>query len=219
MTLDDIALYLQRFVRHPHPVLATLEEDAAQRGVPIIGPWAGQILAILARSIEARHVLELGTATGYSAIWLALAVTAWQGRIITVEQDAARVREAQQNLQKAGVAERVQIVHSSALNAIQNLPGPFDLIFIDILWYLQSSAEAEQLRTACQQRLRPGGLLLCDNALRGGSILAATPEHSARGTKAFTEALLQDRDFDTVLLPLRDGLLVCRRNAPDPVKS
>jgi caffeoyl-CoA O-methyltransferase len=121
--------------------------------------------------------------------------------------------------QTAGVAERVQIVHSSALNAMQNLPGPFDLIFIDILWYLQSSTEAEQLRTACQQRLRPGGLLLCDNALRGGGILAATPERSARGTKAFTEALLQDPDFDTVLLPLRDGLLVCRRNVPDPVQS
>jgi caffeoyl-CoA O-methyltransferase len=219
MTRDDMASYLQRFVRHPHPVLATLEVDAAQRGVPIIGPWAGQILALLARSIEARHILELGTATGYSAIWLALAIAQWQGRIVTVEQDAARVREARQNLQTAGVEDRVQIVHDTALKALQSLPGPFDFIFIDILWYLQNATEAAHLRTACLQRLRPGGLLLCDNALRGGSVLAAAPERAALGTKVFTEALLQDPELDTALLPLRDGLLVCRRHHPNSVRG
>jgi predicted O-methyltransferase YrrM len=215
MTQDDIAAYLQRFVRHPHPVLATLEADAAQRGVPIIGPWAGQILALLARSIAARRILELGTATGYSAIWLALATAAWHGRLITVEQDATRVQEAQHNLHTAGVEDRVQIVHDTALKALQSLSGPFDLIFIDILWYLHHTAEAAQLRTACLQRLRPGGLLLCDNALRGGSVLSAASERAALGTRAFTEALLQDPDLDAALLPLRDGLLVCHRRLPD----
>jgi caffeoyl-CoA O-methyltransferase len=114
------------------------------------------------------------------------------------------------------VEGRVQIVHDTALKALQSLAGPFDLVFIDILWYLHNTAEAAQLRTACLQRLRPGGLLLCDNALRGGSILAAVPEPSAVGTRAFTEALLHDPDLDTTLLPLRDGLLVCRRHTPGP---
>ena len=212
MTQNNLEHYLQRFVRHPHPLLATLEDDAARRGVPIIGSWEAQLLALFARSIEARQILELGTATGYLAIWMAMAVAAWDGKIITIDRDATRVHEAQQNVQAAGLQDRVQLIHGEALTALSNLLGPFDLIFIDILWYLQDAEEAERLRTACLQRLRSGGLLLCDNALRGGSILASTPEPGALGAKHFTEAILQDPHLTTGLIPVRDGLLVCQLN-------
>lgn len=212
LTPEHIGHYLQNFIRHPHPLLAKLEVDAAERGVPIIGPWEGQVLALFARTIQARRILELGTATGYSAIWLATAVADWDGQVITIDQDSTRVREAQQNVQEAGIHTRVQIVHGAVLAILQDLAGPFDLIFNDILWYVQDVGEAQRLLTACLQHLRPGGLLLCDNALRGGSIMETTPEAAARGAKAFTEALLQDPQTDTVLIPIRDGLLVCRKS-------
>jgi predicted O-methyltransferase YrrM len=214
MTPEALVAYLQPFIRRPHALLTTLEADAAARGVPIIGPWEAQTLTLLARSVQARRVLELGTATGYSAIWLALAVAPWGGQVVTIEQSAARVREAQDNLQRAGVQTHVQLRQGAALDVLPGLPEQFDLIFNDILWYVQSVAEAQRLLTACRQRLRPGGLLVCDNALRGGSILPPTPEAAALGVKAFTEALLQDSELDTALLPIRDGLLVCRRHMP-----
>ena len=103
LTLDNIADYARRFARRPHAILADLEADAAARRVPIVGPWEAQILSLLARSIQAQRLLELGTATGYSAIWLAHAVADWDGHITTVDQDATRVREAQQHIDDAGL--------------------------------------------------------------------------------------------------------------------
>lgn len=211
LTLDNIAGYLRNFVRHPHPILADLEADAAARRVPIVGPWEAQLLSLLARSIQAQHILELGTATGYSAIWLASAVAEWDGHVTTVDQDPVRVREAQQNIDTADLGDHIHIVQSTAIPALQTLTGPFDLIFNDILSYLASPDEAQHLLDACLRHLRPGGLLLCDNALRGGRVLDTTTDASASATKLFTETLLQHPQVETSLIAIRDGLLVCRK--------
>lgn len=214
LTHDKINAYVRNFVRHPHPILATLEADAAARGIPIVGPWEGQLLALIARSIQARHILELGMATGYSAIWLALATAEWDGQITTIDHDATRIREAEHHFHDAGISDRVRIVHGVALTALHEIDGPFDLIFNDILSYLQDTDESHQLRQACLQRLRPGGLLVCDNALRGGRVMASSSEPSVQATQAFVEALLNEPKLDTSLIPIRDGILVCRRSAP-----
>ena len=211
LTPGNINAYVRHFVRHPHPILATLEADAAARAIPIVGPWEGQLLALIARSIQARHILELGMATGYSAIWLALATTEWDGQVTTIDQDATRVREAGRHFRDAGISDRVRIIHGTALPALQEITGPFDLIFNDILFYLQDTDEAHQLRHACLQRLRPGGLLVCDNALRGGRVMESSSESSIQATQAFIEALLQEPQLDTSLIPIRDGILVCRK--------
>ncbi len=212
LTQDNVARYLQPFVRHPNPYLATLEADAAERRVPIIGPWGGQMLAVFARSIHAKRMLELGAATGYSAIWMASATAAWNGHVTTIDQDATRIREAQENVEKAGLNAQVTIVQGTAIPTLQALDGPlFDLIFNDILYYLQDVHEAQQLLDACLQHLRAGGLLLCDNALRGGRVMDTSLDAGTEATKAFTEALLQHPELDTALIPIRDGLLVCRK--------
>lgn len=212
LTLDNISAYLRNFVRHPNPVLADLETDAATRGVPIVGPWEAQLLALLARSVQAQRILELGTATGYSAIWLASAVAEWDGHVTTVDQDPGRVREAQQNIDAAGLSDYIRIVQSTALPALQTLSGPYDLIFNDILSYLESVDEAQQLLNACLQHLRPGGLLLCDNALRGGRVLDTATDIGAAAAKAFTETLLQHPCVDASLIAIRDGLLIARKH-------
>jgi len=209
LSQENIASYLNTFIQHPHPHLAVLETDAAARHVPIIGPWEGQLLALLARSMHAQQILELGTATGYSAIWLATATAAWNGHITTIEQDPTRVNEARQNFILAGVSSQIKIVQGVALPALSALPGPFDFIFNDILSYLPNAEEAQRLLSACVQRLRPGGLLLCDNALRGGRVMELAADASVAGTKTFIEALLRHPQMDTSLLPIRDGVLVC----------
>ncbi len=211
LTHDTINAYIRNFVHHPHPILATLEADAAARSIPIVGPWEGQLLALMARSIQARNILELGMATGYSAIWLALATTAWDGQVTTIDQDPIRVREAQNHFRDAGVSDRVRIVQGTALSVLQDIEGPFDLIFNDILSYLQNTEEAHQLRQACLDRLRPGGMLLCDNALRGGRVMAPSSEPTVEATQAFIEAILQEPQWGASLIPIRDGILVCRK--------
>jgi predicted O-methyltransferase YrrM len=165
--------------------------------------------------MHARQILELGTATGYSAIWLATATAAWEGHVTTIDQDPARVNEARQNFISAGVGSRIEIVQGVALSALNALPGPFDLIFNDILSYLHNTEEAQQLLGACVQRLRPGGLLLCDNALRGGRVMGPSSDVSVAGTQAFVEALLRDPHLDTSLIPIRDGVLICRKHGPE----
>jgi predicted O-methyltransferase YrrM len=212
LTQENIARYLQAFVRHPNPHLATLEADAAERHVPIIGPWGGQMLAMFACSIRAQRMLELGAATGYSAIWLAAATAAWDGHVTTLDHDATRVREAQENVERAGLSTQVTVVHGTAIPTLQELATPFDLIFNDILYYLQDVYEAQQLLDACVHHLRPGGLLLCDNALRGGRVMDSALDAGTEATRAFTEALLQHPQVDAALVPIRDGLLVCRKH-------
>ena len=103
-------------------------------------------------------------------------------------------------------------MQDTALPALQALAGPFDFIFNDILSYLASNDEAQQLLDACLRLLRPGGLLLCDNALRGGRVLDADTDASAAATKHFTETLLQHPDLDASLIAIRDGLLICRKH-------
>jgi caffeoyl-CoA O-methyltransferase len=162
--------------------------------------------------MQAQQILELGTATGYSAIWFATATAAWNGHITTIDQDPTRVNEARQNFISAGVSSQIEIVQGVALSVVNALPGPFDLIFNDILSYLQNAEEAQQLLSACVQRLRPGGLLLCDNALRGGRVMEPSADASIAGTQTFVEALLRDPGMATSLIPIRDGVLVCRKH-------
>jgi len=123
----------------------------------LIGPVVGQLLAILARAICADRALELGTATGYSAIFIARGL-APGGKLVTIEHDPAMARRAGAHLAKAGLLRSVEIRVGDALEEMAALDGPFDLVFLDIdkAGYGPALAQARRL-------LRPGGLLVADN--------------------------------------------------------
>ncbi|HBL31715.1 MAG TPA: O-methyltransferase, partial [Acidobacteria bacterium] len=120
--------YLERLLPRPDALLREMEEHARRDGVPIADPEVGRLLGILARSLDARRILEIGTAIGYGA--LCLARGAGEARVVTLEIDPARIAQARHYLEKGGVADRVEIREGAALDLLPRLEGPFDLVFI-----------------------------------------------------------------------------------------
>jgi predicted O-methyltransferase YrrM len=150
--------YFRQFIPPRDPFLQAMESEAIQDEIPIVGPVVGHLLYLLACVSGAQRILELGTATGYSAIFLARAIHPDKGRLITIECDEAMAAVAQANIQKAGVAQRVQIRCADALKEVKRMAGGFDLVFIDI-------EKEDYLRVLpdCHNLLNPGGLFIADN--------------------------------------------------------
>lgn len=149
--------YFRALVPQRDALLQELEREAQPEQIPIVGPLVGALLTLLARVSQARRILELGTAIGYSAICLARGLASG-GRLLTLERDAILARRAAQNLQRAGLAEAVEIRLVDALRELPALNEPFDLIFMDV-----EKADYAQLMPHCRRLLRPGGLLVADN--------------------------------------------------------
>lgn len=167
--------YFRQFVPRRDALLERLEQEAAQEEIPIIGPLAGALLGLLVRATRVENVLELGTATGYSAIFLARALPEDRGQVVTLEQEQAMASRARANIREAGLETRVEIREGSALDLLADMQGPFDFIFMDI--------EKEEYAPAlphCERLLKPGGLLVVDNtafpeAEEFNQALAASP--------------------------------------------
>lgn len=150
--------YFRQFVAERDSLLLELEEEARKEEIPIIGPVVGELLHILVRATHAQKVLELGTATGYSAIYLARACEVSNGRVVTLETSREMAARARSNFQKAGLAHRIDIRVGDALDEMPALTGPFDFIFMDIDKEFYAPALPH-----CQRLLKTGGLLLIDN--------------------------------------------------------
>lgn len=171
--IPDLENYFQGLVPGRDELRRRLETEAEQERIPIVGPVVGELLFILARAMGARRILELGTATGYSALYLAEALEP-EGRLITLEVDPAMAGRAQQNIAAAGLAERIEVRCGEAQALMAALEGPFDLIFMDI----DKEGYLPALEP-CQRLLRPGGLLVVDNT-------------GFQGAAAFNQALWSD---------------------------
>jgi caffeoyl-CoA O-methyltransferase len=199
----DIDRYLRELANPDDPVLREMEVLAAERSFPIVGPQVGRLLYLLARAISAKNVIELGSGFGYSAYWFARAVGP-EGRVILTESSEAAAAEAAAFLKRGGLEERVQIEVGNALEIIDRIGGEFDIVFNDI----DKEFYPEVLERAAAA-LRPGGLLISDNMLWYGTVLQQQPEQpSTRGVKEMTRRLYESDQFETVLLPLRDGVTV-----------
>ncbi|HXU31037.1 MAG TPA: class I SAM-dependent methyltransferase, partial [Thermoanaerobaculia bacterium] len=128
------ASYLDRLLPPRDPLRREMEQVAAERDLPISDPEVGRLLGILARSIGARRILEVGTSIGYSALCLARAAT--EARLISIDADAAILAEARGYLERGGVLERVELIHGEALAVLGGdsaIEGPFDLVYLDAL--------------------------------------------------------------------------------------
>jgi caffeoyl-CoA O-methyltransferase len=162
--IPNLEKYFRGLVPTRDPLLVALEQEAEEEGIPIVGPVVGALLFILARATQARHILELGTATGYSAIYLARACEALEGRVVTLERKADMARRAQANFEKAGLGQRVEIVVGDAFEEMTRMREPFDLAFLDI----DKEGYAGAL-SHCDRLLKPGGLLVADNVAFQGA--------------------------------------------------
>jgi caffeoyl-CoA O-methyltransferase len=152
--IPDLEGYFRRLVPESEALLTELEDEATREAIPIVGPVVGELLFILARATGATAILELGTAIGYSGIFLGRGCAPSHGRVISLEHDEAMAARARANLSRAGLADVVEVRLGEALKLLAGMTGPFDLIFLDI--------DKESYLPALAL-LRVGGLLVADN--------------------------------------------------------
>ena len=205
---DSIERYLASLNRARTAVLDDLAADGASRGLPLIDAEVGALLRVLASTAGASRILEIGTAIGYSGIWLATALPP-DGMLITMEVDEGRAEEARRNFSRAGLASRVTVIVGDAQLKIAKVSGPFDLIFLDT---------DKQLYVPLLDRLvsllRPGGVLVADNVLWDGEVVPgfrATPMRDPQDTRAvaaFNERIAAHPQLVTSIVPLRDGVSI-----------
>jgi predicted O-methyltransferase YrrM len=205
---DAVEGYLAGLNHAGDPVLDDIARGNASRGLPLVDAEVGALLRVLATSIGATRILEIGTAIGYSGIWLAGALPAG-GMLVTMERDEARAQEARQNFERAGVRDRVSVVVGDAQLKIAKVSGPFDLIFQD---------GSKQLYTPLLDRLvallRPGGLLITDNVLWAGEVVPGfqtTPRKNPDETRAiieYNQRIATHPQLLTSIVPLRDGVSI-----------
>ncbi len=196
------------------PALAELEAHGRRDGIPIVDRAAGRVLAVLASG--RRRILEIGTAYGYSTLWMALAM-APDGRLTTIDPDASRTDVARGYWRRAGVPdERIEVLNRPALEVLgeqgdaDRLGAGFELVFIDAL-----KDEYVGYLEGALPRCAPNALIAADNVLWGGLVAGAPSPAAAGRSAAATEAL---RDFNrhvlahprlvATILPVGDGLLV-----------
>jgi caffeoyl-CoA O-methyltransferase len=184
------------------PVLEASLQRAADAGLPAIqvSSQQGRLLHVLALACGARSILEVGTLAGYSSIWLARALPA-DGRLLTLEIDPDAADVARQNLHEAGLADRVEVRVGPALDTLDELrsraAGPFDLVFIDA----DKPGYAEYLDAAIELG-RSGTLIVADNVVREGRILAPGGDQAAAGVARFNAALAADSRVTGVVTQL-----------------
>jgi predicted O-methyltransferase YrrM len=201
--------YLYAMLPERDPELREMERYAKDHHVPIIGPAVGRLLYLLVQISGARRIFEMGSAIGYSTVWLARAAGP-KGRVFYTDGSDENVRRARNYLRRAGVARRVRLLHGDALELIKTVPGKFDLIFLDV--------DKPQYPAALHMalpRLRRGGLFITDNTLWSGKVARKANETATdlatRAIRNFNDEMYSSPKLFPVIVPLRDGVTVCRK--------
>jgi predicted O-methyltransferase YrrM len=208
---DPIERYLAGLNRFGSPVLDDIARGGASRGLPLVDAEVGALLRVLTLAIGATRVLEIGTAIGYSGIWIAGALPPG-GLLLTMEMNEDRAREARDHFALAGVADRVHVIVGDAQLKLSKVAGPFDLIFQDGDKRLYAP-----LLDRLVSLLRPGGLLVTDNVLWDGEVapgFTAASHRDPDDTRAiveYNERVAAHPQLTTSIVPLRDGVSISVR--------
>jgi predicted O-methyltransferase YrrM len=208
---DAVEQYLSSLNRAGDAVLQDIARVGGERDLPLVDAEVGALLRVLATAVRATRILEVGTAIGYSGIWLAGALPAG-GMLFTMEFDEGRARQAKDNFARAGLSDRVSVMVGDAQRLLAKVAGPFDLIFQD-----GDKKMYEPMLDRFADLLRPGGLLVTDNVLWDGEVIPGfvkKPHHPAGDTRAiatYNERLSSHPAFLTSIVPLRDGVAISVR--------
>lgn len=204
---DDVEQYLYTLLPERDAVLTEMEEYAEQNRVPIIGPAVARLLALFARTLRAKRIFEMGSAIGYSTIWLARAAGS-KGAVYYTDGDLANAERAKDYFRRAGVARRIKVGVGDALEILKKTPGKFDLIFNDV----DKRQYPDALRAALP-KLKRDGLFIADNTLWSGKAARPAPrdDKATLGVQEFNRLVYASKELYPVLIPLRDGVTVCRK--------
>ena len=196
--------------RHDEPVLLEMEAEGKERGFPIVGRMVGVAIEILARSIGARRVFELGSGYGYSGYWFSRAVGT-DGELHLTDGDPENERKALDYLGRAGLDKPVRFHVGDAVESLNATEGDFDIVYCDI----DKHGYPEAWR-ASRDRIRRSGMYICDNTLWSGRVTGASDEEDVRpgwteAIKEMNNAIASDTDYLSTILPIRDGVMVALR--------
>ncbi len=197
--------YLYGLLPERDTVLREMERLAKKQDIPIVGPAVGRLLALLVKVSGAKRIFEMGSAIGYSTIWLARAAGSG-AEVFYSDGNPANARKAKDFFRRAGVGRRITVLVGDSLKLLDRVPKKFDLVFIDVDKHQYPAA----LRKALP-RLRRGGLLVTDNTLWSGRVTRKARDAATRGIQEFNRRTYHSKALFPVLIPLRDGLTVCRK--------
>jgi predicted O-methyltransferase YrrM len=202
------AYMASRLARFDEPVLLEMEAEGERRNFPIVGRNVGVTLEVLARAIGARRVMELGSGFGYSAYWFARAVGP-EGEIHCTDGDQGNADAGASYVNRAGFSDRITYHVGDAIRSFAGIDGDFDVVFCDI----DKPGYPDAWRAA-SERIRAGGLYLCDNTLGYGRATVLDPdEEGAKAIREHNELIAADERFVSTIVPTREGLLAAIRIA------
>jgi caffeoyl-CoA O-methyltransferase len=204
---DDVEGYLYQLLPERDEVIREMEEYAERHRVPIIGPAVARLLSLLVQVSGAKRIFEMGSAIGYSTIWLARAAGP-KGKVIYTDGDPEKASRAKDYFRRAGVAKRIEVRVGMAQELLKKTPGTFDLIFNDVDKHQYPSA-----LEAALPKIKRGGLFIADNTLWSGKAArpAAVGDVDTLGVQEFNRLVYESKQLYPVLIPLRDGVTVCRK--------
>jgi caffeoyl-CoA O-methyltransferase len=194
-----------RLRRFDEPVLLEMEAEGERRRFPIVGRNVGVTLELLARSIGARRVMELGSGFGYSAYWFARAVGP-DGEVHCTDGDAGNADAGREYLDRAGLGDRVTYHVGDALQSFAGIEGDFDVVFCDI-----DKPGYPAAWRAASERIRPGGLYLCDNTLGFGGGTVLDQGDGPDAIRQHNQLIAEDARFISTIVPTREGVLAALR--------
>lgn len=211
------ALYLDRLLPPRDPLRREMEQVAAERKLPISDPEVGRLLGLLARSIGARRILEVGTSIGYGT--LCLARGAAEARVVSIELNPDILAEARGYLERGGVLDRVELIQGEALAVLGGRPatdeieGPFDLVYLDAV-----KTEYRRYLDLVLPKVRVGGLVVVDNLLWGGKVATYADsdedDETTEALRSFCGYFMIHPQLEAVVLPLGDGVGLGTKTKP-----
>lgn len=200
-----IEAYLMSLLPARDPVITEMEKFARRNNVPIVGPAVARLLSLVIQISGARQIFEMGSAIGYSTIWLARAAGP-RAEVYYTDSSSENAARAKEYFRRAGVTKRIRVQVGDALALLQREKRPFDIVFCDI----DKHQYPEAFRIALP-RLKHGGLLIADNTLWHGRVASKAKTKETRGIQKFNNMVYASRKLYPVIVPLRDGVAICRK--------
>lgn len=204
---DDVEEYLYKLLPERDTVIGEIEDYAAEHRIPIIGPAVARMLALFVQVSGAKRIFEMGSAIGYSTIWLARAAGP-KGKVIYTDGNPENARRAKEYFRRAGVGKRIEVQVGNALELVKKARGSFDLIFNDV-----DKHQYPDALHAALPKLKRGGLFITDNTLWSGKAARPAPPDDVNtlGVQEFNRLVYASKQLYPVLIPLRDGVTVCQK--------
>ncbi|CAI8266509.1 MAG: Putative O-methyltransferase [Bacteroidota bacterium] len=205
---ENLEAYVQQHSEQEPELLQELGRETHLKVLQprmLSGAYQGRLLSLISKLITPKHILEIGTFTGYSALCMAEGLHA-NGRIDTIDVDEELMEMQRRYFDASGYGKQIFQHLGNAAEIILTLNGNFDLVFID--------ADKEQYPLYFDliiERIQAGGLIIADNVLWSGKVVTNATDEATQALQLFNKKMVEDTRVETVLLPVRDGLTLIRK--------